>query len=98
MMLPFEESELEFANEACSSRIISCPIRPLSDLEVFNPSLVSLRTLEGVIVWYTGNADLGIEFLIHSLWDTKHELLVPVFLCTVLDLDYELHSFVIFLD
>ena len=44
MMLPFEESELEFANEACSSRIISCPVRPLSDLEVFNPSLVSLRT------------------------------------------------------
>ena len=44
MMFSFKESELELADETSSSRIIACPVRPLSNLEVFNPSLVYWRT------------------------------------------------------
>ena len=56
VMTSFEKAKLNLTKEARLC-LVSCPIRPLGNLEILYPSLIRLWSHESFVVWYSWKTD-----------------------------------------
>ena len=88
-MLSLEESEFDLTDETSSS-LITSPIGPHGNFDVFDPSLIGILAKMSLCARHTRKAYHVVFVLGDSLGDSENELSVSVLLCTVLHLDDKL--------